>query len=109
MSFTELRPETIIIILSFLPVSSLGVILRLTKKWFLFINENQNTISRDALEGYVPGPATLLEGIGPREDGMEAQSLYSRRVIDGLEGWKDFGAYWNYCLPTVSVMLKGCD
>jgi hypothetical protein len=104
MSLTELPPEIIIIILSFLPVSSLGVILRLNKKWFLFIDENQNTIYRDAayLEGYVPGPGTLLEGLGPREDGIERQGLYSRRVTDGLEGWKDFCAYRNYCLATVA-------
>jgi len=107
MSLTELPPEIVIIILSFLPVSSLCAILRLNKKWFLFIDENQNTIYRDAayLEGYMPDPATLLEGIGPREDGMERQALYSRRVTAGLEGWKDFCAYQNYCLPIVRMTL----
>ncbi|KIM47186.1 hypothetical protein M413DRAFT_440688 [Hebeloma cylindrosporum] len=91
MSLTDLLPEILILILSFLPVSSLGSILRLNKKWFMFIDENQNTIYRDAayLEGYVPDPATLLEGIGPTEAGMERRALYSRRVTDGLEGWKD--------------------
>ena len=51
--------------------------------------------------GYVPDPATLLEGIGPSEDGMEWQALYLQRVTDRLKGWKDFCAYHNYCLPTV--------
>jgi len=98
MSLTELPPEIIIIILSFLPVSSLGVVLRLNKKWLLFIDENQNTIYRDAayLEGYVPHPAKLLEDIGPKEAGMERQALYSRRVTSGLEGWKDFCASQPY-------------
>jgi hypothetical protein len=88
MSLTELPPEIIIIILSFLPVSSLCAILQLNKNWFLFIDENQNTRYRDAayLEGYMPDPATLLEGMGPREDGMERQALYSRRVTARLEG-----------------------
>ena len=107
MSLTELPPEIIIVILSFLPVSSLCAVLRLNKKWFLFIDENQNTIYRDAayLESYMPDPATLLEVIGPREDGMERQALYSRRVTAGLEGWKDFCAYQNYCLPIVRMTL----
>ena len=77
------------------------------QKWFLFVDENQNTIYRDAayLGGYMPNPATLLEGIGPREDGMERQTLYSRRATAGMEGWKDFCAYQNYCLPIVRMTL----
>jgi len=101
MLLADLPPEIIIIILSFLPVSSIGVVLRLNKKWLLFIDENQNTIYRDAayLEGYIPDPATLLEDIGPGEGGMETQALYSRRVTDGMEGWKDFCAYRIHFYP----------
>lgn len=109
MLLTDLPPEIIIIILSFLPVSSLGAVLRLNKQWFLFIDENQDTIYRDAayLEGYIPDAATLLEDLGPREGGMESQALYSRRVTDGVEGWKDFCAYQIHFYRRLRTLMLG--
>ncbi|KAF8956222.1 hypothetical protein BDZ97DRAFT_1852767 [Flammula alnicola] len=88
---TELPAEITILILSYLPLPTLSVLLRLNAEWFDFIGQNGNTIYHNAafLQGYIPSHKTLIEELRPTEAGTERQALYSRRATEGIHGWKD--------------------
>ncbi|KAF4623168.1 hypothetical protein D9613_001312 [Agrocybe pediades] len=89
---TELPAEIVILILSYLPIPSISSLRILSKEWLYFIDgnaQNRNTIYRNAawIEGYIPDRTSMLDEIGPKEDGT---GLFSERTMHGVEDWKDF-------------------
>jgi hypothetical protein len=94
----DLPTEITIHILSYLPLSTLLTLLRVSHKWYNLIDGdqmNKETIYRNAafFEGYSPRRTMLLEELGPRDGEQSAdvrKALYSSRALSNVSSWKDF-------------------
>jgi len=75
--------ELSLVVLSYLPLSTLCPLHSVSRKWFNFFSQNQSTIFRNAaiLHGYTH-PATLL-----LEDAL---SMHKGDPWEGATDWKDF-------------------
>lgn len=84
----ELPVELVIIVISYLPLTSITRLQRVDRQWQQFLKQNQNAVYRNAAwrEGWIPSPETLLDEL----DDPGQRSYYSKRAMRGVLDWKDF-------------------
>ena len=81
----DLPAELALRILSFLPLSSLSSIQRVSHHWRKFFNTNESFIYHNAAvyHGYIPSPGIPIG---------EARAMYSERALGSALDWKAFCA-----------------
>ena len=82
-------------ILSYLPLSMLLTLLRVSHKWYDLIDGiemNRETIYQNAafLEGYIPKRTELFEDLCGGQPVNVRKGLYSSMAMANVTGWKDF-------------------
>jgi hypothetical protein len=105
MFHPELPAELALVILSYLPLSSIGYLRRVNREWSYFVEQNLTTVYRNAafLEGFIAKKQTLLSeldgtatgtmsengggGSWRTWDGYE-QRVYSGKALRGVDSWE---------------------
>lgn len=95
----NLPTELTLHILSYLPFISLSRSQAVCKSWREFCNFHESNIYRNAacLHSYIPCPTTMLNELG---------SLYSQRVLEGVNTWKDFCMLSNQMSAYTTMLIK---
>ncbi|KAF5312915.1 hypothetical protein D9619_003810 [Psilocybe cf. subviscida] len=108
MFHPELPAELALLILSHLPLSSIGYLRRVNRDWAYFVGQNSTTVYRNAafLEGFIGKNQTLLSELqvaptdsrtgssrrargGQGRVGYESEEvLYSQKALDGVDSWE---------------------
>ncbi|PPQ91158.1 hypothetical protein CVT25_003036 [Psilocybe cyanescens] len=92
---TPLPTELALLILSYLPLSSIRSLILSNNRWANFIEQNKSTIYRNAafVEGYVDPrdrAVSVDELIANPEGRREKKSTYSPNAMRGVHGWRKF-------------------
>jgi F-box-like len=79
----NLPAELALVVLAYLPLSSIATLLRVSRHWSSFIGANRDAIYHKAAvwHGFIPSPSTSLE---------ELNLWYSGRSLKGVNTWQDF-------------------
>ena len=95
MLSVELPAELVIIIISYLPLTSITRLYRVNRQWHEFLDLNENSVYRNAAwrEGWLINPQMLLEDLDQIND---IRSSYSRRSVRNVSDWKGFCMFSNY-------------
>ncbi|KAH9487465.1 hypothetical protein JR316_0001541 [Psilocybe cubensis] len=92
---TPLPTELSLLILSYLPLSSIRSLILTNTEWAAFVDQNQSTVYRNAaaVEGYIEASAKFVyvdEVVAHPEGKRDNRRSYSQHSMKGVEGWRSF-------------------